>query len=198
VIAKVRTNPRLVLASGSPRRRELLTEAGFEFEVIAPSVAEVADSGLTLRERTVANATRKALAVGRGRVGCLVLAADTLVELDGEVIGKPADLDHAKKILCRLSGRTHRVCSAVFICEGSRTTVFHDISRVRFRRLSASRICDYLQQVDPLDKAGAYAAQDRSGQIIAQIEGSFTNVVGLPMEKTIVALRMFGIEPRRS
>jgi septum formation protein len=194
----VPASPRLVLASGSPRRRELLSEAGFELEVVAPAVFEISNRALTLREITLCNATRKGLAVARAQPGSLVLGADTLIALDDEVIGKPADLTEATLILRRLSGRTHEVCSAVFICnrESSRTTTFHEISHVRFRRLSKNAIRDYITRVNPLDKAGAYGAQGHGAEIIAQIDGSFTNVVGLPMEKTIAALRAFGLKPR--
>src|SRR5439155_239067 len=104
------------------------------------------------------------------------------------------------QILRRLSGRIHEVCSAVLIYHqtSGRSTVLHDISRVRFRRLNAATIKNYLVKVDPLDKAGAYAAQGSGAEIIAKIEGSFTNVVGLPMEKTIAALAKFDIRPKIS
>jgi septum formation protein len=112
-------------------------------------------------------------------------------------IGKPVDLNEAAQTLRRLSGRTHEVCSAVLIYHqtSGRSAVLHDTSRVRFRRLSSEKIKNYLAKVDPLDKAGAYAAQGGGPEIIAKIEGSFTNVVGLPMEKTIAALVKFGIRP---
>ena len=186
---------RLVLASASPRRRELLSAAGFEFEVIAPSVSEISSRGLTLRELTLCNATRKGVEATRRLPGAVILAADTLVAVDGRVIGKPADLQDAAATLRRLSGRAHEVCSAVFVCEGTRICWFTEISSVRFRRLNESAIRSYLARINPLDKAGAYAAQGHGVEIIERIEGSFTNVVGLPMEKTSDALRSFGIEP---
>jgi septum formation protein len=101
-------------------------------------------------------------------------------------------------MLRRLSGRTHEVCTSVAIYQqtSGRSAVFHDVSRVRFRRLSAPEIESYLAKIGPLDKAGAYAAQGSGAEIIAKIEGSFTNVVGLPMEKTIPALTKFGIRPK--
>lgn len=187
-----------ILASHSPRRRELLATAGFEFETVSASIVEKFDTHLTLRELTVFNALRKGARVARLHPESVVLAADTLVAFDGEVIGKPRDLEHAVQILRRLSGRTHEVCSAVFIAHlaAARSTCFHEISRVRFRRLSRKEIDDYFAKVNPLDKAGAYAAQGHGAEIIAQIDGSFTNVVGLPMEKTIRVLRKFGIKPQ--
>jgi nucleoside triphosphate pyrophosphatase len=185
----------LVLASCSPRRAALLAKAGFEFESVSPGVAERFDVVFTLRELTMWNAIRKGVPVAREYPDKIVLAADTLVALDDEIIGKPADFEHAAQILRRLSGRTHEVCSAVFICHfaAARSTTFHEVSRVRFRRLSSPTIENYLAKVNPLDKAGAYAAQDRGPETIAKIEGSFSNVVGLPMEKTIAALAEFGI-----
>ncbi|MDP9253492.1 MAG: Maf family protein [Verrucomicrobiota bacterium] len=193
-------SPPFVLASGSPRRGGLLKEAGYRFTVRAADVEEISNRSLTLCEIALCNATRKGLRVARAHPDAVVLAADTLVALHGEVMGKPADLKEAMSILRQLSGRTHEVCSAVFICdlERARSCAFHEISRVRFRSLSGHEIRDYIASVDPLDKAGAYAAQSRGSAIIARIDGSFTNVVGLPMEKTTAALRRFGIEPKQS
>jgi septum formation protein len=176
----------------------LLTAAGFEFETVSAGVAEKFDAHFTLRELSVFNALHKGASVARLHPESVVLAADTLVALDGEVIGKPRDLEHAAQILQRLSGRTHEVCSAVFISHlaAARSTCFQEISRVRFRPLSRKEIDNYFAKVNPLDKAGAYGAQGNGAEIIARIDGSFTNVVGLPMERTIRALRKFGIEPR--
>ena len=188
----------LVLASGSPRRFALLAEAGFEFESVAPRIAEKFVIDLTLRELTIWNAIQKGVSVARAYPDKIVLAADTLIALDDEIIGKPADLEQAAQILRRLSGRTHEVCSAVFICHfaAARSATFHEVSRVRFRQLSSATIENYLAKVNPLDKAGAYAAQGSGTEIIAKIDGSYTNVVGLPMEKTVAALAKFGIQPR--
>lgn len=190
--------PLLLLASNSPRRRQLLTEAGFEFATIAPDVSEKFDVDLTLRELTILNAMRKAISIARAHPGEIVLAADTLVALNDQIIGKPRDVDQAAVILRRLSGRAHEVCSAVFVyhLNSARSTSFYEISRVWFRRLSDAAIRAYLDKVNPLDKAGAYAAQGRGAEIVEKIEGCYTNVVGLPMEKTTAALAGFGIKPR--
>jgi septum formation protein len=187
--------PSLVLASCSPRRAALLSEGGFEFEIASPRVAERFDAALTLREVTLWNAIRKGMSVAQTRPDAVVLAADTLVALENQVIGKPEDLNEAAQMLRRLSGRTHEVCSAVAIYQqtSGRSDVFHEVSRVRFRRLNNATIERYLVKVGPLDKAGAYAAQGSGAEIIEKIEGSFTNVVGLPMEKTVAALATFGI-----
>jgi septum formation protein len=187
-----------VLASSSPRRVALLSEAGFEFEIARPRVAEKFDTALTLRELTLWNAIRKGMSGAQTRPDAVVLAADTLVALGNQIIGKPVDLSEAARMLRRLSGRTHEVCSGVAIYQqtSGRSAVFHDVSRVRFQRLSNATIENYLAKVAPLDKAGAYAAQGSGAEIIAKIDGSFTNVVGLPMEKTVAALAKFGIEPK--
>ena len=191
-------HPTLLLASNSPRRRELLREAGFDFEILAPKVAERFDVDLTLRELTAFNAMRKAMATARLRPKNIVLAADTLVAVDNHVLGKPKDKNDAVAMLQRLSGRAHEVCTSVFICHlaEAKSTSFHEISRVQFCQLSRDRIDNYLARVDPLDKAGAYAAQGFGSEIIEKIDGSFTNVVGLPMGKTIVALAEFGVVPK--
>ena len=188
---------RLLLASGSPRRASLLAEAGFDFEAVSPRIEEKFDVDLTLRELTMWNAIRKGTSVARRRPDRVVLAADTLIALEGKVIGKPADLSEAAQILRRLSGRTHEVCSAVFIYRLAvgQPVTFHEFSSVRFRRLTEAKIDKYLGKVDPLDKAGAYAAQGCGAEIIAEIDGSYTNVIGLPMEKTLAALAQFGIQP---
>ena len=184
-----------ILASNSPRRRALLAEAGYEFEVIVPVVSETASTHLSLRELTIANATRKGLAISRLHPRRMVLAADTLVALEGEVIGKPRDLTHARAILRRLSGRTHDVCTGVCIVDRQRKISFAEISQVRFHKLNESDIANYFQVVNPIDKAGAYAAQAAGRSIIASVEGSFTNVIGLPMERTTEVLAQFGLQP---
>ena len=187
-----------MLASSSPRRAALLSEGGFEFEIALPRVAEKFSTTLTLREVTLWNAIRKGMAIAQTRPDAVVLAADTLVALDNRILGKPSDLSEAAGMLQRLSGRTHQVCSAVaiYLQTSGRSAAFHEISRVRFQRLSNATIENYLAKVAPLDKAGAYAAQGSGAEIIAKIDGSFTNVVGLPMEKTVAALAKFGIRPK--
>ena len=195
-----RATPRLVLASGSPRRRQLLEKSGYKFDVVFPVVAEVSGAWLTVREATACNAMRKALEVAQSAPGAVVLGADTLVALEGRVIGKPADLAGAAKLLRRLSGRSHEVWTSVFVCHpaSGQAHSFQEISHVRFRKLNDHAIAKYLAKVDPLDKAGAYAAQGHGVEIIERIEGSYSNVVGLPMEETARVLRAFGIKSRRN
>ena len=188
---------RLLLASNSPRRRELLSTAGFEFDTLAPQIPERGDINLTVWELTALNAVRKGLTIARAHPDRIILAADTLVILGNTVIGKPRDRDDAARILGLLSGKVHEVCSSVFILHLARVrlAMFHEISQVRFRRLDKKRIVKYLAKVNPLDKAGAYAAQGYGAEIIASIKGSYTNVIGLPMERTKAALAEFGIRP---
>jgi len=190
---------RFILASGSPRRRDLLREAGYEFEVIAPPGDELAHAWLTIRELTIWNAARKAARVGAMHQNAVILAADTLVTIDGQVLGKPDDFADAVRILQRLSGRAHEVWTAVRIYQpaSGKATSFQETSRVHFRELDEPSIRSYLGKIDPLDKAGAYAAQGHGTEIIERIEGSYTNVVGLPMEKTARALRGFGVTPSK-
>jgi septum formation protein len=201
-------NVSFLLASNSPRRRALLAEVGFDFATVVPEAVERFDVDLTLRELTAFNAIRKAMSVARMHPGKIVLAADTLVALGHEIIGKPKDRAEAIVTLRRLSGCAHEVCSSVFICQlaraghgesvrwRTRSTSFQEISRVHFRKLSDAAIRAYIDEVDPLDKAGAYAAQGSGVEIIQKIEGSYSNVVGLPMEKTVAALTKFGIRPK--
>jgi len=179
----------LLLASNSPRRRELLVQAGFTFEILAPKISERFDVDLTLRELTAFNAIRKGMAAARLRPNNIVLAAAIPLRIALNAVA----------MLRRLSGRAHEVCTSVFICHlaEAKSTSFHEISRVQFRRLGRGKIDNYLARVNPLDKAGAYAAQGFGTEIIEKIDGSYTNVVGLPIEKTIPALAEFGLAPKR-
>lgn len=190
--------PHLILASASPRRRQLLTDAGFDFEVRIPMVAEIFPSNLTLREITTWNALRKGLAVARAHPDAVVLAVDTLVRLEHEIIGKPGDLDEARRILRRLSGRRHTVASGVFLGHFARgrTETFTVASEVVFKKWGEDEVEDYLAKIEPLDKAGAYAAQSRGRTIVRRIVGSRSNVIGLPLEKVRPALARFGIRRR--
>lgn len=188
---------RFILASESPRRRQLLAEAGYNFESVAPAVAELSPRALTVREITCWNALRKGLAVARHHPSAVVLAADTLVALDGETIGKPADFADARRILTRLSGRQHLVSTGVFLghLAKGRTGTFSVVSQVVFRKWNGHEIDAYLREIEPLDKAGAYAAQGRGRTIVARIIGSRSNVIGLPLEKIRPALARYGLQP---
>ncbi len=174
-----------------------MTEYGYRFSVHAAEVEEVTPPHLTVAETTLYNARQKALAVAALHPDALVIGADTLVALDGVSLGKPRDLDEAFAMLTRLSGRSHEVHSAVWaVCQGSRTfRALLEVSRVKFRAFGEAEIRRYMARIQPLDKAGAYAAQDEGPEsIIECIEGSRTNVIGLPMEALGEMLRKLGVE----
>jgi septum formation protein len=172
---------------------ELLKQGGHSVVVVPPGVDEVMPDYFTIGETTLFNAKRKAAAIAIHRPSSLVLGADTLVSIEGEILGKPRDLEEAFSMLSRLSGRAHEVYSGVWLTERARSKSwgFVEVSRVRFRELAPKEIRKYLSRIQPLDKAGAYAAQDDRMKIIESIEGSRTNVVGLPMEKLAEALECF-------
>lgn len=178
----------LVLASQSPRRLELLRGAGLRPRVITPAgVEERHDAALPPEELVLFNARLKSAAVAALHPAALVLGADTLVYLDSDPLGKPESLQEARHMLSRLSGRVHTVCTGVCLslAEESLQEEFAVRTLVRFRTLTPQQIDDYLQRVHALDKAGGYAAQECGEMIIESMEGSFSNVVGLPMEETL-------------
>jgi len=186
--------PPLVLASQSPRRVELMREAGFVFEIVLPEVEEAHDASLTPEALTVENARRKAVAGAQLRPDALVIGADTLVYVDGIPLGKPKDMEEALHMLRQLSGRAHEVCTGVYLAHsgGAQGRGLHGITHVMFQTLTDAQIRAYHAQVNPLDKAGAYGIQECGEMILSHYEGSWTNVMGLPMELLIEALAEFG------
>ena len=188
---------RLLLASASPRRIRLLREAGFNPEILPAQIVETQADFLTPAEGALFNAIRKGMAIALQHPDEIVLSADTIVTLDGSVFGKPAHLEEAFQMLERLIGKTHEVITAVAVMHlnKKRTRVGTERTAVKFRSLSDAEIREYLEIAQPLDKAGAYAAQESPDRIIESVTGSFTNVVGLPMELTIAILAEFGIRP---
>jgi septum formation protein len=188
---------RFILASGSPQRIQLLQAARYNFIAQTASITELAVDFLTPSELTLLNACRKTFAVARTEPNAVVLGADTLVALGTKMFGKPADLDEARSMLAQLSGRTHEVLTGIAITNFSERRTISAVveSEVRFRELNANLIDRYLSRIDPLRKAGAYAAQIDPETVIERIDGSFTNVVGLPMETVSQLLAEFGIHP---
>lgn len=179
----------LVLASASPRRLDLLRQAGFQFEIVLPQVEEEHDAALTPEQLTLENARRKAMAVSLSRPGALIIGADTLVYVDGDPLAKPADMDEALRMVRRLSGRTHEVCTGVvFARDGAVARELHVITHVTFKPLTDDLIRAYHARVNPLDKAGAYGIQECTEMLLDRMTGSFTNVVGLPVEEVAAAL----------
>jgi septum formation protein len=188
---------RLILASGSPRRAQLLQEAGYRVEIVLPNVQELHTDYLTPRELTLFNAHRKALKIALLRPEAVVLGADTLVALGTKVFNKPADLAAARQMLSELADKSHEVITSVSVIKAEQRRVTNEsvLSTVTFKPLSAEIIENYLSQINPLDKAGAYSVQADRSLIIARIEGSFSNVAGLPMEMVAALLSEFGVEP---
>jgi len=177
--------PPLILASASPRRAELLRLLELDFEVLPSTAEEVSHEHLTPLEVCQLNAHRKARAVAKRIPDALVLGADTLVFVDNEILGKPRDLKAAAMMLDKLQGRTHQVVTGVCLMHlrAHRERIFAVSTDVLFHPLNKRQIRDYLKKIHPLDKAGAYAIQDAGELIISEISGSFSNVVGLPVEK---------------
>jgi len=176
-----------ILASASPRRAKLLRQLIADFEVVPGNAGEIHDEQLTAWELAQVNACRKARAVARRFPDALVLGADTLVYLDGKakLFGKPASLEDAAGMLMALQGRTHAVVTGICLLHlrGHRQRVFAEWTDVRFHPLTAEQISDYLKLVNPFDKAGAYAIQEHGERIVAELSGSYSNVVGLPVER---------------
>jgi septum formation protein len=174
---------RLILASASPRRAELLTSAGFDFEVVPAEVDEVPQPGESPRAYALRVARSKANHVLQGcrESGTLVLGADTDVVVEGEILGKPRDAQDAKRMLKRLSGAVHTVISCIVL--KSQDGEYSDIveTRVRLLPLSEAEIDWYIASGEPEGKAGAYAIQGRAARFIDHIDGSWSNVVGLPL-----------------
>ncbi len=186
--------PPMILASASPRRAELLRELGFDFQVVPSQAPEIQPQELTAQEVSRINAYRKARAVGKKHPDSLVLGADTLVYLDNVLLGKPTGLEEAYRMLEQLQGRTHQVVTGVCLLHWRerRQRVFTENTAVRFRPLDAVLIRRYLTRVDPLDKAGAYAIQEEGELIIENLDGSYSNVVGLPVERLRAELAAWG------
>lgn len=180
---------RLILASASPRRRELLKAAGVRFEVVVSPAEEIHDAAIPLDVLCEENACLKARAVADGQPDATVIGADTLVWIEGEPLGKPADGGEARALLRKLSGKSHTVCTGVCLVRpGGAIERFHVLTEVEFRELDEAAIEDYLALVHTLDKAGGYAIQEHGERVVAGIRGSYSNVVGLPVDELVARL----------
>lgn len=184
----VEAKRRIILASSSPRRRELLAAAGVDFEVAVSPAEEIHDAGMAPAELCSENARRKAAAVAEMFPLAAVIGADTLVFINGVPLGKPADRAAAAKMLRKLSGREHSVCTGVCIARGAEISTFHELTRVTFRTLDEATIARYFSLVDPLDKAGGYGIQEHGDMLVESISGNFDNVMGLPVAAVMRAL----------
>ena len=181
----------IILASASPRRRELLALAGLPFEVHAPHVEEHIDPAWSAAQAARALARQKAAAAGRAFPEACVIAADTIVEIDGILLGKPEDAAGAARMLRLLSGREHRVVTGVCLRLGQAERVFAQETLVRFYPLGEDEIEAYVRTGEPMDKAGAYGIQGRGALLAEGITGDYFNVVGLPLAKLMRELQEF-------
>lgn len=184
----------LVLASSSPRRQELLTLLGLTFEVCPSNVSEQPTAGLTPIEQVRHFALEKARAISRERPHELVLGSDTVIELDGRLLGKPRDLADARTMLARLAGRSHLVHTAVALCHQERGIDAVDVATatVRMKADEGQRYERYLATGESFDKAGAYAIQGLGGDLVAGINGDYTTVVGFPLKLVAHLLESVG------
>jgi len=192
-------NPRIILASQSPRRKELLSFLGLIFEVVPSTVEEIVDPGLKPHEVVADLAAQKAHDVLKtvNTDDTIVLGADTIVVLDDEVIGKPRSKSEAHEMLLKLSARKHIVYTGVKILGAGNAKHIvlgaTETSYVSFRKLEPQEITAYIETGEPMDKAGAYALQGTGSAFVEKIEGCFTNVIGLPIPKTVSLLRQAGV-----
>jgi septum formation protein len=191
---------RFILASASPRRRELLTACAIPFQIIPAPIDEHPLPGEPAEAYVRRLAQAKAETVSQQHPDALVLGADTIVTVDGLLLGKPPTLDAARQTLSHLSGREHEVLTGIAVVSGrmagsSGGRGAHEVvaSRVLMRHLTAATIEWYIATGEPLDKAGAYAVQGLGAALVERVEGSYTNVVGLPLTETLALLRRFGL-----
>lgn len=186
---------KLILASSSPRRAELLKQIGLDFEIRAGNVDETPLPGLSPPELVRYLAEKKAAAVARQLNDGIVIAADTVVVWQGLLLGKPLDEDDAFAMLSRLQGSVHEVFTGIALAgaRSGKSLVGHEQTRVFFRAIGEDEIRRYIAGGEPLDKAGAYGAQGRGAVFIKRLEGCYTNVVGLPLARLSLMLKEFGI-----
>jgi septum formation protein len=180
---------KLILASGSPRRKELLEKLQIPFQIISSNSDETISAHLSPEETVVELASRKAMAVYNQHQDSAIIGADTIVALDGEVLGKPKDREHAKTMLWKLSGRTHEVFTGVAVIYKGQTSTIYEKTDVSFWELSEKEVEHYLDSGEPFDKAGAYGIQGFGALFVKRINGDYYSVVGLPVSRLTRLLR---------
>lgn len=186
---------KIVLASQSPRRKELLGRMGLEFVTQASKIDESAFDGLEARELVATLSREKAQWIARQLDGeTLVIGADTVVVRDGAALGKPKDAEDAVAMLLSLSGRDHQVCTGVTVCRGDRVLTQVEETQVTFRELTEAEVRQYVSTGEPMDKAGAYGIQGLGGLLVEGIRGDYSNVVGLPVCRLGQMLKGFGVD----
>lgn len=175
----------IILASASPRRRELLETAGAEFEICVADVDESIPDGTAPADAAKMTAEKKALAVAESHKNDIVIGADTIVVAGEKILGKPKDKADACAMLTMLSGNVHQVITGVCIACGDKKITFEQVSSVKFYELTAAEIEAYVETGEPMDKAGAYGIQGRGCVLVEKIEGDYFNIVGLPVAKVM-------------
>ncbi|MFA5078922.1 MAG: Maf family protein [Dehalococcoidia bacterium] len=186
---------RIVLASSSPRRRELLRNMGLTFSVDKSEICEARTAGLSPAALARAVSLNKAKAAAARHAGSIIIAADTIGVLDGRILGKPLDASHARKMLAEMSGRCHRVITGFTVIDSAtgRTVSRTVETKVYFKKLSRTEISRYVKTGEPLDKAGAYAIQGLGALLVERIEGDYNNVIGLPLCALAPVLKAFAV-----
>lgn len=184
----------LILASASPRRKELLSSAGFSYEVHPAEIDEKIPDGTKSDEVAEILARQKAEAVLEKYPASVVLGSDTVVVLDGKILGKPHSEREAFKMLRSLSGKEHSVCTGVCVCSSEKTLSFTSRARVKFFELSDNVIRAYISTGEPMDKAGAYGAQGIGSMLVEKIDGDFFTVMGLPIAQSARLLAQFDVQ----
>ena len=183
-----------ILASQSPRRRELLSMLGLTFEIITADIDETMDPALTVEEAVAEVCRKKAQAVGQSHPDKLIVAADTIVVVDGKVLGKPHSEEEAFAMLRSLSGRSHTVMTAFCLSKGDQAETHVEKTHLRFRELSDGEINAYVATGSPMDKAGAYGIQDQASIFVEALDGDYYNVMGLPLCSLTQCLRVWGVK----
>lgn len=193
-IEKVIHISKIILASGSPRRASILDQVGISYDRIIPDVDESAYTHLPPSEQVSNLSKAKAVAVLNKGVGYPVVAADTLVCLDRNVLGKPACREDAFNMLRALSGRWHQVYTGLTVAAGDIISTSYEVTDVRFRELTDREIDEYIATGEPMDKAGAYGIQGKGALLVERIEGDYYNIVGLPLVRLWVMLKELGVK----
>ena len=183
---------KIILASKSPRRKELLSEMGITFDIYSKEIEEHLDPDVEPARAVEKLAEEKAQAVFDECLDAIVIGADTVVCVDQEILGKPKDREDARRMLEKLSGSTHQVIGGVALLSKEKRIVFSCVTTVHFYELSEEQILAYIDSNEPMDKAGAYGIQGLGKQFVEGIEGDYFNVVGLPVSRVLRALKEFG------
>ncbi len=181
---------KLILASQSPRRSMILEKIGIQFEIIHSDYEEDMTKDMSVEDLAKEMALGKAEDVAKKcDDDCIVLGFDSFVELDGELLGKPKDLEHAKEMIKKMSGKTHKVVTGIALIDSGNKILETDITSVTFRDVSDAEVDDYLKKAEVLDKAGAYAIQEQAAFFVKKVDGCFYNILGLPIYKVYRLLK---------